>query len=39
MKSIMEAILVIGIIFLCKFINWQERREQRYLAFEKIGEA
>ena len=34
MKNFMEAILVMGVIFLCKFIDWREQREQRYPAFE-----
>ncbi len=35
MKNFMEAILVMGVIFLCKFIDWREQREQRYPAFEQ----
>jgi hypothetical protein len=38
MKNFMEAILVMGIIWLCKFIDWREQREQgeqRYPAFEQ----
>jgi hypothetical protein len=32
MKNFIEAILVMGVIFLCKFIDW---REQRCLALEQ----
>ncbi len=35
MKTFMEAILVMGVIFLCKFIDWWERKKERYLAFQQ----
>ncbi len=35
MSNFMRAILVMGIILLCKFIDWREQREQRYPAFEQ----
>jgi hypothetical protein len=33
MKGWGKAFVVTGIIWLCKFIDWLERREQRSLAF------
>ncbi len=35
MRKFIRAILVMGIYWLCKFVDWRERREQRYLAFEQ----
>jgi hypothetical protein len=28
-------IVIKGIVWLCRFIDWRERREGRYLAFEQ----
>ena len=33
MKKFLRALMVKGIIWLCRFIDWRERREQRHLAF------
>lgn len=35
MKSLFKSLLIIGVYWLCKFIDWRERREQRYLAFSQ----
>ena len=35
MKNFMEAILVLGVIFLSKIIDWREQCEQRHPAFEQ----
>ncbi len=35
MSHFMRAILVMGVILLCKFIDWRERCDQRYPAFEQ----
>jgi hypothetical protein len=35
MRDLFKALLITGIIWLCKFIDWRERREQQYLAFEQ----
>ena len=35
MRDLLKALLIKGIILLCKFIDWRERCEQRYPAFEQ----
>ena len=35
MRDLLKVLLIKGIIFLCKFIDWRERWEQRYPAFEQ----
>ena len=35
MRDLLMVLLIKGIILLCKFIDWRERWEQRYPAFEQ----
>ena len=35
MRDLFKALVITGIICLCKFIDWREPREQRHLAFEQ----
>jgi hypothetical protein len=35
MKDLFIALLIMGIVWLCRFIDWRERREQRYLALSQ----
>ncbi len=35
MKSLFKSLVVMGIVWLCRFIDWRERREQRSLAFSQ----
>jgi hypothetical protein len=35
MKDLFRVLLIKGIVWLCRFIDWRERREERYLAFEQ----
>jgi hypothetical protein len=37
MKVLFEMLVVTGIFGLCRFIDWRERRERRYPAFEQDG--
>lgn len=33
MRNLFKSILIMSIFWLCRFIDWRERREQRDLAF------
>ena len=35
MRDLFKVLVIKVIVWLCRFIDWQERREERYLAFEK----
>jgi len=35
MRDLFKVLVIKVIVWLCRFIDWQERREQRYLAFEQ----
>ena len=34
MRDLFRVLVIRGIIWVCKFIDWREQREQRYPAFE-----
>ncbi len=34
MRDLFKSLLVMGIFWLCRFIDWRERRDQRYLVLE-----
>jgi hypothetical protein len=34
MRDLLRVLLIQGVILLCLFIDWRERKEQRYPAFE-----
>jgi hypothetical protein len=37
MRELIRVLLIMGVILLCKFIDWREQGEPRYLAFEQDG--
>jgi hypothetical protein len=35
MRDLIRMLVIKGIVWLCRFMDWREQREQRYLAFSQ----